>query len=105
MGQLIPKTAVELAEAVYDVQTELLLKRFLLRPEFSRNPAQKQPLKAEVGSRLINTRDGFGICAVGGKGYEKDMFLLFRGSISANNNADRVSNGRISMTAPEIEIT
>jgi len=56
-------------------------------------------LKAEVGSRLINTRDGFGICAVGGKGYEKDMFLLFRGSTSANNNADWISNGRIGVTA------
>ena len=52
-------------------------------------------MKAEVGSRLINTRDAFGVCARGGKGYENDIFLIFRGTTSANHKADWVSDARI----------
>jgi len=32
---------------------------------------------------------------MGGKGYENDLFLIFRGSTSANRNADWISNARI----------
>ena len=32
---------------------------------------------------------------MGGKGYEKDLFIIFRGSTDANNNADWISNARI----------
>lgn len=95
MTQLTPRVAAELADGAYDVQSELLLKGFLSRPEFSHNSNSNKHLKAEVGSRLINTRDGFGVCALGGKGYEKDLFIIFRGSTRANNNADWVSNARI----------
>lgn len=98
MTELSPKTASELAKAVYDVQSELFLKIFLSRPEFSSKSDKKQLLKAEVGSRLINTRDGFGVCAMGGKSYENELFLVFRGTTAANNNADWVSNGRIGIT-------
>lgn len=98
MTQLSPKIAAELAKEVYGVQSDLTLQGFLARPEFSGQASKKVHLKAEVGSRLINTRDGFGICAIGGKGNENDLFLVFRGSTSANNNADWVSNARIGMT-------
>lgn len=99
MSELNPRTAAVLAQSVYDVQTEALLKGFLMRPEFASSPDQKKHLKAVVGARLVNTRDGFGVCAVGGKGYEKDIFLVFRGSTNANRNADWVSNARIGVKA------
>lgn len=99
MTRLEPKDAAELARDVYAVQSELELKIFMMRPQFSASSDNKISIKAEVGSRLINTRDGFGVCAVGGKGYEKDIFLVFRGSTRANHNADWVSNARIGITA------
>ncbi len=95
MAELLPRTSAELAKAVYDVQSELFLQGFLMRPEFTSKKTAKQPLKAEVGSRLINTRDGFGICAMGGSNHERDLFIIFRGSTNANHNADWVSNARI----------
>ena len=96
MSQLSPRVAAELADGVYDVQSELLLKGFLARPEFAKDKSDKKRLVAEIGGRLFRTtKDGFGVCATGGKGYEKDLFLVFRGSTSANNNADWISNGRI----------
>ena len=88
MSELSPRIAAELAGAVYAVQSKIALQIFLSRPEFSGLASQKQHLKAEVGSRLFNTRDGFGICAMGGKGYENELFLIFRGTTTANNNAD-----------------
>lgn len=107
MSELSPKVAAELARGVYQVQEERFMKAFLKRSEFQQlseeeqnkgktNPAVKT-LKAEIGSRLINTRDGFGVCALGGASYKQDVFLIFRGSTSANNNADWVSNGRIGL--------
>jgi len=90
-----PKIAAELADGIYAVQNELFLKIFMAKKFFSGDPREKVPIKAEVGSRLINTRDGFGVCARGGKGYEKDIFLIFRGTTMANYGADWVSNARI----------
>ena len=96
MSQLSPRVAAELASEVYDVQSELFLKGFLARPEFSKIESNKKHLVAEVGGRLLRTtKDGFGVCALGGKGYENDLFLIFRGSTFANKNADWISNGRI----------
>ena len=95
MSELSPRVAAELADAVYNVRNEFDLKFFLARLEFSSKAEAKQHLKAEVGSRLFNTRDGFGICAMGGKGYENELFLIFRGTTTANNNADWISNARI----------
>lgn len=64
MTELKPRVAAELASAVYDVQTDLLFKAFLKRPEFTKNSAQKLPLNAEVGGHIIfRTTDAFGICA------------------------------------------
>lgn len=96
MSQLAPRIAAELAKDVYDVQSDIFLKGFLSSPEFTRDKSNKKHLVAEVGGQLLRTsKDGFGVCALGGKGYEKDLFLIFRGSTSANNNADWISNGRI----------
>ena len=54
-------------------------------------------MKASVGSRLINTRDTFGVCAKGTGDYKDDVFLIFRGSTLANYGADWVSNARIGL--------
>lgn len=99
MSILKPKVAAELADGVYDVQSELLLKGFLSRTIFSHTSGQAKHLKAEVGSRLINTRDGFGVCVMGGDKYKNELFLIFRGSTSANYSADWVSNARIGVSS------
>lgn len=97
MSVLSPKTVAELAQDIYRVQSKLAaaVTAFLTRPEFSQKLGNSLHLKAEVGSRLINTKDGFGMCVRGGKGYEKDLFLIFRGSTTANIGADWISNARI----------
>lgn len=96
MSQLSPRVAAELASEVYDVQSELFLKGFLSRPEFSKDKSLKKTLVAEIGGQLLRTtKDGFGVCALGGKKYENELFIIFRGSTFANNNADWISNGRI----------
>jgi triacylglycerol lipase len=99
MTALKPVVAAELARDVYAVQQELELQIFMMRPEFSNSSGQKISVKARVGTRLINTRDGFAVCAVGGKDYSNDIFLVFRGSTMANLYADWVSNARIGVTS------
>jgi len=69
-----------------------------MRPEFSNSSANKISVQAQVGSRLINTHDGFAVCATGGKGQESNIYLVFRGSTTANMYADWVSNARIGVT-------
>lgn len=97
MSILSPQIVSLLAKDIYQVQTgaTFLIRGFLNRPEFSQKSADAKHLKAEVGSRIINTKDGFGMCVRGGKGYEKDLFLIFRGSTTANIGADWISNARI----------
>jgi len=97
MKVLEPRVAAELAEEVYDVQSELFVAGFLSRQEFSSKSDQKLSLKANIGFRTMSVTDGFGICAVGGVGYEDDVFLIFRGSTFANDNADWFSNARIGL--------
>ena len=92
--ELSPKIAAELADEVYGVQDEIDLKLFLAKSIFSRSSLQSQSFKAEVGTRLINFQDGFGVGARGASEYEKDLFLMFRGSTMANYGADWFSNGR-----------
>ncbi len=97
--ELKPGTAAELAQDIYSVQYERLLLAFMSRKEFSQAKGSSQQLNAVVGSRLINTRDGFGVCAMGGDRYKNELFLIFRGSTSANFGADWVSNARIGVTS------
>lgn len=96
---LKPRIAAELAQDVYDVQNERLIPAFLSRPEFFKGTGSSAYLKAEVGSRLINTRDGFGLCVIGGDKHKNELFIIFRGSTSANHNADWISNARIGVNS------
>ena len=95
MSELSPRSASSMAREVYAVQTKTMLRAFLTRKEFSTKSSEKQAVDATVGSRLVNTRDGFAVCAKGGQGYENDLFLVFRGSTTANMYADWISNFRI----------
>lgn len=98
MERLSPRIAAELAQEIYAVQVESELEIFMMRPEFSSNKRAKRDLEANVGGRLIRSAlDGFGVCAAGGPGYENDLFLMFRGSTSANSGADWVSNFKIGL--------
>lgn len=94
MSQLSPKLSSELAEDVYSiVNGGYTLEIFLARTEFSPEKGTKHQLKATVGTRFIKVEDAFGLCAMGGKGYEKDIFIIFRGSTKLA--ADWLSNARI----------
>lgn len=85
-------TAAELAEGVYGVRSFIELKIFLARKIFTADQKSKTMLKAEIGARLITITDGFAVCARGGKGYENDLFLIFRGTA---RSADWISNARL----------
>ncbi len=95
MGDISPVVAATLARDIYLVQSEKFVKGFLSRPQFSKKSGEAAHLKAEVGFRLINATDGFGICARGGDGYEKDLFLMFRGTTGANYGADIITDLRL----------
>lgn len=101
MPELTPRVAAELANEVYALATGSLMdqKLFLSRPEFS---IKHQPLIAEVGFRLLNTRDAFGVCVEGGKGYEGDIFLIFRGSTKLA--ADWMTNFRMGVSPADTHI-
>ncbi len=90
--EIKPITAAELARDVYRVREPIELKRFLSNKIFAPDPKSKTMLKAEVGGRLITVTDGFAVCARGGKGYEHDLFLIFRGT---ERLADWISNLRL----------
>ena len=89
-----PVDAANLASKIYDSQSELLTKLFLKDPIFSQEKNDSKHLKAKVGFRIINANDGFGICARGGKGYENDLFIIFRGTTTKNYGADIISDLR-----------
>lgn len=95
MPKLTPEVASSLADDVYDVQSDIFAKAFLSRPEFSSKASDKKSLTAVVGSRLINTQDAFGLVSLGANQYSNDLFIIFRGSTTANHNADWVSNARL----------
>ena len=102
MRELTPKVSSELAKEVYAIQNENLVKFFLARSEFSHSSGDSEHLKAEVGFRskfLINTQDGFGVCAMGGDKYKNELFIIFRGSTFANHSADWISNARIGVNS------
>lgn len=95
--ELTPNESASLADDVYDVQDRERLKLFLMRPEFSQKTQGQALLSGEIGARLINTKDAFGVCAVGGSDRKNQIFLIFRGSTTANYMADWVSNARIGL--------
>ncbi len=99
MTTLSPLVCSALAKEVYQVQNPVQESVFLQRPEFSGVTDHRVTLNATVGARLVNTRDAFGVCARGGKHYPEDVFIVFRGSTSANRYADWVSNARLGLAS------
>jgi hypothetical protein len=100
MPELSPKEAAELAGDVYLVQTDNQVGLFLLHPIFSikgnAGSVAHKHLKSEVGGRVIlNTKDGFGVCAQGGDAHKNELFLVFRGTTMANKKADVLTDARI----------
>ena len=98
MRDISPAQAAQLADEVYAVQAANQLKYFLDNPVFKKStkgaPPVNRYLEAEVGGRVIlNTNDGFGVCAQGVTGDE--LFLVFRGTTSANRGADFLTDARI----------
>ncbi|MEJ2743634.1 MAG: lipase family protein, partial [Gammaproteobacteria bacterium] len=71
---------------------------FLLRSEFSQKITNNKILTAEIGSRLINTRDAFGVCARGAEQYANDIFFIFRGTTGGHYGADIVTDLRMGLT-------
>ncbi len=104
MSELTPPVAATLAGRIYDVQNPMLVDIFLKLPYFaSTKKSGASPhshLKAEIGGRVVlNFKDGFGVCAHGGKGYEDEIFLIFRGTTTANKKADILTDARIGITS------
>lgn len=110
MNSLSAKTAAELAKHIYLIQDERQTSFLKSLPVFktSAKPSQEVQeakgvrLVAEVGGRLLlSAKDGFGLCAIGGDLYKKQLFIIFRGSTGANQGADWVTNGRIGLARNE----
>ena len=76
MSVVQPYMAASLASDVYGIQDgdERALKQlFINHPELAPNPAASKILKAEVGFRVINTRDNVCLCTRGDKEYKKQV--------------------------------
>jgi hypothetical protein len=94
--ELSPRLAANFATQIYTVNggNKVALKLFLKRREFDQTDIKL--LKGDIGGRIFRaTKDGFGLCAKGGGTYKGDLFLIFRGTTTANNKADLVTDGRI----------
>ncbi len=95
--ELSPTKAAELALGVYDVNSgdTRRLKAFLSNKIFVQGSSQTL-LKADVGGRILRAaKDGFGVCALGAGNHTGDVFLIFRGTTTENNNADVITDARI----------
>ncbi|GLS26092.1 lipase family protein [Marinibactrum halimedae] len=100
MALLDAHTAAVLARDIYGVNddNEIPFRIFLGRAIFAQGERQKV-LKAAVGGHIIRSAiDGFGVCVMGEGIYKDDLFLIFRGTTTANNKADFVTDARIGIT-------
>lgn len=90
-----PESAAQLARDVYSVNKNDpdALDIFLSNSLFASGTAKR--MNATVGFRAINVTDGFGVCALGTGVFSKHIIIVFRGSTTANHNADWASNARI----------
>ncbi|CUB06426.1 hypothetical protein [Marinomonas fungiae] len=70
MDTISPNVAASLADEVYGVIDNFSLSTFLGREEFSSERENTAHLHADVGSRLIQVSDGFGVCARGAGNYK-----------------------------------
>lgn len=103
MTRISPSEAASLARDIYAVQDESQLRFFLDHPLFKEQTSKISPLqshlKAEVGGRvLLNHKDGFGVCVEGGGLHKDEVFLIFRGTTTANKGADILTDARIGIT-------
>ena len=98
MSIVSPYMAASLARDVYDIQDadgdglEALLIR---HTELSQKPTKNKVIKAEVGLRLINTRDNFCLCVRGANEYKNDIFMIFRGTTPKHFGADFFTDARM----------
>jgi len=95
---LKPSEIADLAAGIYVVNEsdKRALRAFMSNRAFS---SKSQALTASVGGKFfLSAQDGFGVCAMGGKDYPGDLFLVFRGTTEANNKADFVTDGHIGLT-------
>ncbi len=61
-------------------------------------------MKGSSGGRVFRAaKDGFGLAAMGQGRYEGHLFLIFRGTTTANNKADFVTDARIGLTRSETD--
>ncbi len=103
MSTLSPKAAAVLARDIYLIQnpqmSNLLFSNPVFRQSSDKGVQVNKTLKSEVGGRIIlNTKDNFGACALGGDKHPNDLFLLFRGTTTANNRADWLTDARIGIS-------
>lgn len=97
-SELPPTKASELALGIYEVNSgdERRLKAYLSNQSFEQSSNAQTQLKGAVGGRVFRkTTDGFGLCAKGAGIYQGDLFLVFRGTTTANNKADFITDARI----------
>lgn len=94
MRTLTPKISSELACDVYSVADQNKMNTFFQRPEFSGSANEQQRVSATVGGHYIKTNVGIGVCVRGSGRYKNDLFLIFRGSSTANCGLDWLSNVR-----------
>lgn len=97
MGTLQPIQAANLAADVYTAQNDASAEQFFILNKDIVNQEELTTLQASVGTRLLNTRDIFCICAHGKNNFSRDVFLIFRGSTFANYGADWISNARMGL--------
>ena len=97
MSLLSPIASSKLAADIYLTQNKNDEEIFFPRHSTILTATSSSVVNAEVGSRLLNTRDAFGVACKGTGDYKDDVFLIFRGSTLANYGADWVSNARIGL--------
>lgn len=101
---LKPVEAATLADSIYRVNEHdpILLRDFLTQSIFRQSIGSKPTvMKAHVGGRLIRAAtDAFGVMAYGAEGtrYANDLFLIFRGTTTANNKADFITDARLGLS-------
>ncbi|ABD83098.1 lipase family protein [Saccharophagus degradans] len=98
MGFVTPDFAATLATSAYSVNNDFQLKVLLKDENFSKNMAARSIVSATVGSRLIKVKDAFALFIRGTGDFEKDAFLLFRGTTGRKGGADVITDIRAGLT-------
>lgn len=94
-----PRLAATLAEEVYSLNAgdEARLEIFLNNAAFKKD-VNKATLNAAVGGRIFRAaKDAFGLAVAAGGPMDGDLFLIFRGTTTANKKADFITDARIGL--------